>query len=111
MIPLRFLVVGEEDYAVDVDIRENGEYRLSGGTYTSQPPRSGRLTGTQEAELLAAIEALTAPGEHRKPFEAAAFEATLTIGAQGEAKTYRFWEGALEKNVQLKRLVRLLETL
>lgn len=111
MIPVRFMVVGEEDYAVDVDIRENGEFRLSGGTYTSQPPRSGRLTEAQEAELLAAIEAITAPGEQPKPAEADAFEATLTVGAQGEAKTYRFWEGALEQNASLKRLVRLLETL
>jgi hypothetical protein len=111
MIPVRFMVVGEEDYAVDVDIRENGEYCLSGGTYTSQPPRSGRLTETQEAQLLAAIEALTAPGEQPRPAEADAFEATLTVGAQGEAKTYRFWEGALEHNARLRRLVRLLETL
>jgi len=105
------MVVGEEDYAVDVDIRENGEYRLSGGTYTSQPPRSGCLTEAQEAELLAAIEAITAHGEQPKPAEATAFEATLTVGAPDEAKTYRFWEGALEQNARLRRLVRLLETL
>jgi len=111
MVPIKFQVVGEEDYAFDVEIDESGEYRLSGGTYTSEPPRSGRLSDTQEAELLAAIEALKTPGDHPMPHQATAFEASLTIGAQADAKTYRFWEGALEEDAQLKRLVRLLEAL
>jgi len=111
MVPIKFQVVGEEDYAFDVEIDESGEYRLSGGTYTSEPPRSGRLSDTQEAELLAAIGALATPGEHPMPRQAAAFEASLTIGGQADAKTYRFWEGALEEDAQLKRLIRLLEAL
>ena len=111
MIPVKFQVVGEEDYAFDVQISDSGEYRISGGTYTSQPPRSGRLSGAQQQELLAAIEALDVPGEHPMPQEADAFQACLTIGAQDEARTYRFWEGALEEDARLKRLVRLLETL
>ncbi len=111
MVPVRFQVVGEEDYAFDVAIRDTGEYRVSGGTYTSQPPRSGRLSEEQEAELLAAIEALDTPAEHPMPEQADAFEVSLTIGSQAEAKTYRFWEGALEQDTKLKRLVRLLERL
>jgi hypothetical protein len=111
MVPIKYRVVGEEDYAFDVEIGETGEYRVSGGTYTSQPPHTGRLSGEQEAELLAAVGALGAPGAHAMPREAAAFEAHLAIGAQGAAKTYRFWEGALQKDAKLARLVRLLETL
>jgi hypothetical protein len=111
MIPVKFQVVGEEDFAFDVEISDSGEYRVSGGTYTSQPPRSGRLSAEQEQNLLAAIEALDGPGEHPMPEQAEAFEACLTLGAQGEARTYRFWQGALEEDSRLKRLVRLLETL
>ncbi len=111
MVPVKFRVVGEEDYAFDVEIGDSGEYRVSGGTYTSQPPRNGRLNRAQEQELLAAIEALDGPAEYPMPEQADAFQASLTIGAQGEAKNYRFWEGALEQDARLKRLVRLLETL
>ena len=45
------------------------------------------------------------------PEGAAAFEARLIIGEEGEAVTYKFWEGALEEDVKLNRLVRLLEML
>jgi len=83
MVPIKYRVVGEEDYAFDVEIGETGEYRVSGGTYTSQPPHTGRLSGEQEAELLAAVGALGAPGAHPMPREAAAFEAHLAIYPPG----------------------------
>lgn len=110
MTPLKFQVVGEEDYAFGVDIDSAGDYVITSGTYTSEPPRSGKLTQDQMDELFAAIEALGIPSEHPMPEGAAAFEAQLTIGEGNEAITYPFWEGALEEDEQLKALVRLLET-
>ena len=41
MIPIKFQVVGEEDYAFSIDIRRTGEYMVSSGTYTTEPPRRG----------------------------------------------------------------------
>ena len=111
MIPIKFQVVGEEDYAFGVDIRHTGEYVVNSGTYTTLPPRRGQLTKEQENELLNAIEALGVPGEHPVPEGGEAFEVRLTIGKGDEAVTYPFWEGALEEDPKLKDLVRLLEML
>jgi hypothetical protein len=111
MVPIRFQVVGEEDYAFAVAIDSTGEYVVNSGTYTSQPPRSGTLTSDQERELLAAIEALGIPDAHPKPAGVEAFEAHLTVGEGSEAVSYPFWEGALEEDSKLKDLIRLLEAL
>jgi len=111
MVPIKFQVVGEEDYAFAVEISSAGEYLVNSGTYTSQPPRTGTLTREQEEGLLAAIKALGIPAEHPKPAGVEAFEARLTVGEGGEAVTYPFWEGALEEDAALKTLVRLLEML
>ncbi len=111
MIPIKFQVVGEEDYAFAVEVRGTGEYVVKSGTYTTQPPRRGALTKDQENELLAAIKALGVLGEHPVPQGGEAFEAQLIIGDEGDAVTYTFWEGALEEDEKLKNLVRLLEML
>ena len=111
MVPIRFQVVGEEDYAFEVEINEKGEFEVNSGTYTSQPPRTGMLTKAQESEILAAIKALGIPDEHPMPKDSEAFEAHLTVGDGDKAVTYPFWEGALEEDVKLKHLVRLLEML
>jgi hypothetical protein len=111
MVPIRFQVVGEEDYAFEVVIDSAGEYVVNSGTYTSQPPRSGTLSSDQERQLLAAIEALGIPHAHPKPAGVEAFEANLTVGEGSEAVSYPFWEGALEEDSKLKDLVRLLEVL
>jgi hypothetical protein len=111
MVPIKFQVVGEEDYAFEVEITTSGAYVVNSGTYTSQPPRSGTLSREQEDELLSAIKALGIPGEHPKPANSDAFEARLTVGENEDAVNYPFWEGALEDDVELKHLVRLLEVL
>ena len=80
MVPIKFQVVGEEDYAFDVEISSSGDYMVNSGTYTSQPPRSGTLTKEQEDELLAAIKSLGIPGEHPMPKGVEAFEARLIAG-------------------------------
>lgn len=111
MIPIHYKVVGEEDYAFQVEINSTGEYIVNSGTYTSHPPRKGHLTKEQEKQLLAAIQDLGIPSEHPMPEEGKAFEAQLIIGEEGKAVTYPFWEGALEEDAKLKNLVRLLEML
>ena len=118
MQPIRYQVVGEEDYAFVITIDSSGEYKISSGTYTSEPPRSGKLTQEQEQALLDAIHvlgiihALGIPDEHPMPEGAAeAFEARLVIGEGSDAVTYPFWEGALEEDSKLQNLIRLLELL
>ena len=111
MVPIKFQVVGEEDYAFEVTISSSGEYVVNSGTYTSQPPRSGTLSAEQERQLLDAVEALGIPPEHPKPSGVEAFEARLIVGEGGGAVLYPFWEGALENDAALKNLVRLLELL
>jgi hypothetical protein len=109
MHTIRYQVVGEEDYAFEVNISRTGVYEVNSGTYTTQPPRKGTLSKAQEDDLLAAIKALGIPNEHPVPQGAAAFEAHLSIGEGDEAVTYSFWEGALEDDPKLNNLVRLLE--
>ena len=58
MIPVIYQVVGEEDFGFRVDIDASGDYLISGGTYTSQPPRRGGLSGKQQQALQDAIQAL-----------------------------------------------------
>ena len=111
MIPIEYQVVGEEDYALRIEVRDTGDFVIDSGTYTSQEPRSGKLLPAQKEALLAAVKALGLPREHPLPPGAKAFEARLTVGAKGEAATYTFWEGALEEDPGLNRVVRLLEVL
>ncbi len=112
MQPIKYQVVGEEDYAFVISINQQGEYSISSGTYTSEPPRSGKLTPEQENSIVDAIHALGIPDEHPMPEGAAdAFEAKLIIGEGSDVLVYPFWEGALEEDSKLQSLVRLLELL
>ena len=111
MHSIKYSVVGEEDYAYEVKISSTGEFVVNSGTYTTEPPRKGRLTEEQEIDLLAAIKALGIPKVHPVPQGGNAFEAHLTIGEEDEAVTYSFWEGSLEEDPKLNALVRLLEKL
>lgn len=112
MTPMHYQVVGEEDYALVISIDENGAYTVVSGTYTSEPPRSGQLSEAMQASLLEAVETLGVPTPHDAPEGAAdAFRARLTLGSGSETIVYPFWEGALQEDEDLLRLVRLLEQL
>lgn len=112
MLPIKYQVVGEEDYAFVITIDQDGEYSVSSGTYTSESPRSGRLSPEQETLLIDAIHDLGTPLEHAMPEDAAdAFKARLTIGEDNNEVVYPFWEGALEDDSKLLKLIRLLEIL
>jgi hypothetical protein len=111
MVPIKYQVTGEEDYALKISIGGNGKYLVESGSYTSQAPRKGQLSEDQELQLIEAIKTLGMPREHSMPEGATAFEAQLTIGVEGEEVNYLFWEGALEEDKKLNTLIRLLERL
>jgi len=109
--PIEYQVVGEEDYAFHIQVDNNGHYVIDSGTYTSQEPRQGDLAEEMKGQILAALQALGLPRDHPLPEGSTAFMAQLTVGEQDAAATYRFWEGALEQDPALNRLIRLLEIL
>jgi len=111
MQAIRYQVVGEEDYAFEVQIDSNGNYEVSRGSYTTEPPRKGTLNEAQKAGLAAAIEAIGIPKEYPVPQGGNAFDVHLSLGEGDEAVTYSFWEGSLEEDLKLNDLVRLLEKL
>ena len=112
MLPIKYQVVGEEDYAFLITINQHGEYSVSSGTYTSDRPRSGKLSADQETQIINAIHNLGIPEEHAMPEGAAdAFKAKLTIGEENNVMVYPFWEGALEDDSKLLKLIRQLEML
>ena len=111
MIPIKYQVVGQEEYMLDIQIESDGEFTFNSGTYASEEPRKGKLTEQQESEILAAVKALGLPTEHPMPAGADAFEARLTVGEHDSEVTYVFWEGALQEDEKLNTVIRLLELL
>jgi hypothetical protein len=111
MTPILYQVVGEEDYALRIRIDADGGFMVDSGTYTTQPPRKGRISVQQTRDIEAALRTLGTPDAHPMPNGATAFEAHLTIGDGASAREYLFWEGALEEDAPLNRLVRLIERL
>jgi len=111
MIPIKYQVVGEEEYAFRLEIDEQGRYSIDTGTYTTQKPRSGSLTPQQISDLMNAIQILGKPQAHPMPPGAKAFESKLVIGEGAKSVVYPFWEGALEQDSKLRNLVRLLEVI
>ncbi len=111
MVPIKYQVVGEEDYALVITVDESGDFVVESGSYTSQAPRKGHLGEQQQEQLITAIKALGVPREHPMPEGVEAFEAQLTVGPPGQQANYVFWEGALEDDDELRALIRLLEVL
>ena len=111
MVPIKYQVVGEEEYAFRLEIDKNGRFQVDTGTYTTQKPRAGNLTPRQTSELLNALQNLGLPRDHPMPPGGTAFESKLVVGEGDAAVVYPFWEGALEEDARLRSLVRLLEIL
>jgi hypothetical protein len=111
MTPLLYQVVGEEEYALRIRIDADGRFTVDSGTYTTQPPRKGTLSQEQTKAIEDALRELGTPAPHPMPDGSTAFEAHLTIGDGENAHEYPFWEGALEDDVPLNRVVRLIERL
>jgi hypothetical protein len=111
MIPIHYQVTGEEEYSFRIEIDGDGNYTVHTGTYTTQKPRSGKLTAEQEAALEQAVSTLNSFNEHPKPGGGQAFQAKLVVGEGERRIVYRFWEGALEEDEKLASLVRQLEVI
>jgi hypothetical protein len=111
MVPIKYQVVGEEEYTFRVEIDDQGDFVVDTGTYTTQKPRSGSLTAQQKSDLMAAIKNLGIPAEHPMPAGTEAFESKLVIGGGNDTLVYPFWEGALEEDPKLRNLIRMLEVL
>ena len=110
-LPLSYRVVGEDDYMLEIQVAANGDFEINSGDYTSHEPRRGRLSPDQRAKLSGLLGRLGQPRSHPAPAGASGFMATLTLGGPGEARTYRFWEGALADDPALGAVVRALEVL
>lgn len=109
--PLRYRVVGQDDYMLDIQIDADGAYRIDCGDHASHEPRRGRLSAEEIARLTSLIDALGAPREHPAPAGATGFIAELALGAAPDSRVYRFWEGALEEEADLVPLIRALEVI
>ncbi|MES9993366.1 MAG: hypothetical protein ABW098_15560 [Candidatus Thiodiazotropha sp.] len=111
MIPINYQVTGEEEYSFHIEIDNNGNYIVHTGTYTTQKPRAGKLTGEQEAKLQNAVESLGEISDHPQPGSGQPFQAKLVVGEGNKQVVYTFWEGLLEEDKRLSALVRMLEVI
>lgn len=109
--PLHYRVVGQDDYMLDIHIDASGAYRIDCGDHTSHEPRQGELSVPEQARIEALIQALGQPREHPAPEGATGFLAELHLGSPPRLASYRFWEGALDEEPDLRDLVRALEVI
>jgi hypothetical protein len=107
--PIRFRVVGQDDYMLTIEVAPDGGYRIDSGDYTSHAPRTGSLTPAQRKRLSGLVAALGGPCDHPAPDGVEGFAAELVVGEGPTEQHYRFWEGALGAEPNLAALVRALE--
>lgn len=108
---IHYRVIGQDDYMLMIDVAADGSFVIESGDYTSHPPRKGALDAEQQTRLEAAIAALGDSRDHPAPEGAPGFLAELTVGDGPRVAHYRFWEGALEGEPDLRQLVRELEVI
>lgn len=106
---LRYRVVGQDDYMLEIIMEPTGAYRVDCGDHTSHKPRQGMLDANQIREIGHLIDALGAPREHPAPAGATGFMAELTLGHPPESRVYRVWEGEMEQEPDVLALIRALE--
>ena len=110
-LPLRYRVVGQDDYMLEIDVGTDGCFVVNSGDHTSHEPRLGTLTPSQGAKLNGLLHRLGGPRDHPAPEGASGFMAVLTLGEGGQTRVFRFWEGALAEDPGLEAVVRALEVL
>jgi hypothetical protein len=108
---IHYRVVGQDDYMLVIDVDADGGFVIDYGDYTSHKPVSGKIDDTHRARLQQALKGLGDSREHAAPAGASGFVAELTVGDGPTVRHYRFWEGALDEEPDLKALVRELEVL
>ncbi len=108
---IRYRVIGQDDYMLHIDVTEDGAFVIDAGDYTSHKPAQGELSRHQAEQLADLLQRLGPPREHTAPAGATGFAAELTIGDGPAVHHYRFWEGALDEEPDIRDLVRALEVL
>ncbi|MGD8207555.1 MAG: hypothetical protein PVH47_05720 [Thiohalocapsa sp.] len=108
---IHYRVVGQDDYMLIIDVSPDGSFSIDSGDYVSHRPVRGSVDDAHRKRLEAALRGLAAPREHAAPEGATGFMAELTVGDGAAARHYRFWEGAMDEEPDLKALVRALESL
>ncbi|MCF7984894.1 MAG: hypothetical protein K9L70_10860 [Thiohalocapsa sp.] len=108
---IHYRVVGQDDYMLVIDVDADGGFVIDYGDYTSRKPISGKVDDEQRTRLLQLLKQLGASREHPAPEGASGFIAELTVGDGPTVRHYRFWEGALDDEPDIKDLVRELEVL
>jgi len=112
MIPrIRYRVVGQYDYMLDIEVKTDGNFSIDCGDYTSRKPARGNIGQGHQARLAAALNALGESAEYPAPQGASGFVAELNIGEGPTQRHFRFWEGALAQQPELNHLIRELEVL
>ncbi len=113
IFPLSYRVVGQFDYMLEIAVGADGSYCVNCGDHTSHEPRTGKLDRARRTRLESLIgpvaERLGPAWECPAPAEAEGFMAELSLGEGAQRRLYRFWEGALEEQPELKAAVRELE--
>lgn len=108
---IHYRVIGQDDYMLMIDVAADGSFVVESGDYTSHAPRKGHLDAEHRSRLEAAIAGLGDSRDHPAPEGAPGFLAELTIGDGPHVQHYRFWEGALTAEPDLRTLVRELEVI
>jgi hypothetical protein len=112
MIPrIRYRVVGQDDYMLNIDVEPDGTFSIDYGDYTSHKPAQGSIDQAHRERLNAALNALGESAEYPAPQGASGFMAELSIGEGATQRHFRFWEGALAQQPELNDLIRALEVL
>ncbi|ESQ15131.1 MAG: hypothetical protein N838_09600 [Thiohalocapsa sp. PB-PSB1] len=108
---IRYRVVGQDDYMLNIDVEPDGHFAIDYGDYTSHKPAQGIIDKTHGERLTAALQALGDSAEYPAPDGATGFMAELTVGEGQTMRHFRFWEGALQQQPELQAVVRALEVL
>ncbi len=108
---INYRVVGQDDYMLIIEVDPDGNFTIDYGDYTSRKPVRGTIDVHQRERLTAALDAIGESREHQAPEGTTGFMAELTVGDGPTVRHFRFWEGALDDEPDLKGLVRELEVL
>ena len=108
---INYRVVGQDDYMLIIEVDPDGNFIIDYGDYTSRKPVRGSLDVHKRERLTAALDAIGESREHQAPEGTTGFMADLTVGDGPTVRHFRFWEGALDDEPDLKGLVRELELL